>query len=1268
MSESEGKWKIWIDTGGTFTDCIAFDPAGNRFTIKVLSSSALRGKILGQENERVLKIDHGWKVRKDIFQGYRLKLLHRDHNAVVVEEVDLEKGRLILDQPLGMAGIAGADFEITGGEEAPLLAARIVTGTALYETLPPLDMRLGSTRGTNTLLERKGARVAFIVTQGFADILRIGTQRRPDIFALHIKTPETFCAQVIEVQERISAGGGIILPLEEKETKRIISIVRQGNVEAVAICLLHSYLNNGHEQKLAAALREAGIPFVSRSSSLAPVIGFLARARTAVINAYLSPVIEGYLSGIKRQLQQGTLQVMTSAGGMAGREYYTPKDSLLSGPAGGVAGAAWIGALSGITRLITFDMGGTSTDAARYEGDFDYKYEIQVGTATLISPAVAIETVAAGGGSRCSFDGIKFRVGPDSAGAFPGPACYGAGGPLTITDINLLLGRLYPGNFGIPVHKSLAEKALDQVLEKAGKPAAKEEVLAGFLNIANERMADTIRKISVAKGYDVSEYALLAFGGAGGQHACAVAELLSVRKIIIPYDGSLLSAYGMGNARIERFAVKQVLKPLSEVVALLDTILREVAEEGIRKLAEEGFAREAIEIRLQVCNMRLAGQEVSLEIMYRKGQDLEKAFKEKYTNLYGHWIEGRTIELESVKAVASTKQRVKEMKMPSPETYSPSPGRWLDSYDEGWRKIPVYQWDELNPGAFLCGPALVINPYSTLVVGRNWSFTLDPYHNGLLDYHEPSGKAVLSGHQPEMIQLELFINRFRSVAEGMGALLERTAFSINIRERMDFSCALLDARGELVVNAPHIPVHLGSLGICVRSIVKAHPLAEGDVIISNHPAFGGSHLPDITLISAVFTEGVLTGYVAVRAHHAEIGGKKPGSMPADGVNLAEEGVLIPPAYLIKKGETHWEEIENLLTSGPFPTRMPEENLADLRASLASVHFGRQALQELTATHGLHKVQYYMERLKEYASAALKKSLQQLKKDRYGARELLDDGTVLQADIRKDSDRLYIDFTGSGPVHPGNLNATPAIVNSVVMYVLRLLIGKFSDEKIARNLPLNEGFMQAVQVHIPEGILHPAFPPDPSECPAVGGGNTETSQRLTDTLLKAFGFVACSQGTMNNLLFGNAGFGYYETIGGGVGAGETFNGASAVHQHMTNTKITDPEVLEFRYPVRLERFAVRKQSGGEGRFFGGDGIIREITFLERVELTLLSQHRMIAPYGMAGGKAGKRGRQYVVRASGITEIMAGIDERRMDPGDRMVMMTPGGGGYGRPPRS
>jgi 5-oxoprolinase (ATP-hydrolysing) len=1265
MKEKQSKWSIWVDTGGTFTDCLAYDPDGKLKRVKVLSSSALRGKVRQVEEENRISVEANWPVAHDIFKGYQFFLPKLADQTLTVQAYDPIKGELVLDQLPVEAPLEELDFEISAGEEAPILAARIATQTPLDANLPPMEMRLGSTRGTNALLERKGAKTTLLLTQGFRDLLGIDTQQRPDIFTLNIQKPAPYYTQVLEVSERLDASGKVIVPLTDEEIRRIVELLKDSDTQTVAIALMHSYLNNTHEQQLAQAIREAGFHYVSCSAELAPSIKILPRAKTALVNAYLSPAIGDYLASVRNSLSQSTLKVMTSAGGLVDAALYQPKDSLLSGPAGGVVGASSICQLAAysdpqIQKILAFDMGGTSTDVSRYDGAYDYRFETQVGDIQLYSPTLAIETVAAGGGSCCYFDGHKLSVGPESAGARPGPACYGFGGPLTLTDVNLLLGRISEARFGIPISREKARQALsalkDSMEKSDGQSYTEEEILTGLLTIANEKMTGAIRKISVRKGYDPREYALLAFGGAGGQHACKLAEILNIERVIVPYDAGLLSAYGMGQAPIERITQKQILRPLDEASSQLQGIAEDLKKQALQALAEEGYAEEQTRISFVKLMLRFKGQESSLEVEYAAELDIYQAFRDQYTELYGHWLEGQSIEIESMRLSAVSVVTPPEKLGHAPASYQPEPqdsqSCWLS---DRWEEVPVFRWEKLQAGARIAGPALVVSENCTTLVDPGWTFVLDLYNNALLSHQQAAQKTQTS--QPEAVQLELFTNRFSALADEMGALLERTSFSVNVKERLDFSCALLDAEGELVVNAPHIPVHLGSMGLCVRSVRDQLEMAEGDVVITNHPGFGGSHLPDITLISPVFYREQLIGYVANRAHHAELGGKQPGSMPPDAQNLQEEGVVIAPDYLIRKGEARWDAVRDLLTHGPYPSRSPEENIADLNGALASVQFGAAALRKLCDTQGADRVQHYMQKLKNYAGACMQDGLGRLQSGTYEARELLDDGTPIQLRIDLSPQQVSISFAGSGAVHPANLNATRAIVNSAVLYMLRLLI--------RQEIPLNEGLMQRVHLEVPSpSFLNPDFPADPAACPAVVGGNTETSQRVVDTLLKALGMAACSQGTMNNLLFGNEHFGYYETIGGGSGAGDGFAGADAVHQHMTNTRITDPEVLEFRYPVRLLRFEIRHGSGGKGKWRGGNGIVRELLFLEAVSLTLLSQHRKQAPYGMQGGSNGHCGEQYLLRQDGTTERMEGIFQTRMQAGDRVVIATPGGGGFGK----
>ncbi|HEU4562869.1 MAG TPA: hydantoinase B/oxoprolinase family protein [Longimicrobium sp.] len=1255
-------WQIWIDTGGTFTDCIARDPRGRLHRAKVLSSSALRASVEKALAHDALRIREEWKGPQGLVDGFAVRLLGLRHPPARVTSYDQKTRTVYLDRPLPDLPPVGTTVELASPEEAPILAAKLVTQTPFGGRLPPLAMRLATTRGTNALLERRGGRVALFITRGFGDLLRIGTQQRPDLFALDVRTREPLYQVVVEVDERLAADGSVLQAMDATELAPVASQLAADGIDAAAVALMHAYRNPAHERAVAEALRCAGFRHVSLSHELAPLIKLLPRAETAVVDATLSPVIRDYLQRVGAALHGGRLHVTTSAGGLVRPEEFRAKDSLLSGPAGGVAGAAYSGRRSGFGRVIAFDMGGTSTDVARWDGDFEYVWEHEVGGGRIFSPALAIETVAAGGGSVCAFDGEGLRVGPESAGAVPGPAAYGAGGPLTLTDCNLLLGRISHHHFPIPVDSGLSADAADALLrevrERTGEETSREALLAGLIEIADERMADAIRTISLRRGYDPAGYALVAFGGAGGQHACGVAERLGIATVVVPPDAGLLSALGIGHAPLERFAERQVLRPLAEVSADVGAWFTELGNQALEAVAREGVERGSISVRRRIASLRYAGQESSLEVEWAPGGDLRRGFEERYAAVYGHRPADRPIELESMRAVASTPP-AEISTAGRPERFpAPTNGSRRVWVRGGWRKVPCYTRENLKHGASFTGPAVVTEAHAATYVAEGWDAEVDGAGALVLERGGPIRlvEDVEEARTPEAVRLELFVNRFRALVGEMGEMLRRTALSTNVKERLDFSCALLDAQGELVVNAPHIPVHLGALGLCVRSVAAALPMQPGDVVVTNHPAFGGSHLPDVTVITPVHdAAGALLGYVASRAHHAEIGGTRPGSMPPDARTLAEEGVVIPPTYLVRGGEARWDELRALLTGAPHPTRAVEENLADLAAAVAANHRGATLLAELAHEHGAAAVSGYMDALKQRAESGVREALHALGDGVYQAEERLDDGSVLRARVEVNGDGAVIDFSGTSGVHAGNLNATPAVVRSVVLYVLRLMMRE--------PLPLNEGLLRAVDVRIPAGMLSPEWPEDASQAPAVVGGNTEVSQRLTDTLLKALDLVACSQGTMNNTLWGTDRFGYYETVCGGAGAGPRWHGADAVHTHMTNTRITDPEVVEHRYPVRIDRFAVREGSGGNGRFRGGDGAVRETVFLEPMSLSILAQHRAEGPYGVDGGHPGAPGTQRLVRASGEVVQLRGVDGCEVAPGDRLVLETPGGGGWG-----
>lgn len=1248
--------KLFIDTGGTFTDAIAIMPDGGLQRKKILSSGGLRGQILSWIDDSHIQIEENWGCKKDIFQGYWFSSLDKSIDKIKVLYYDTDQHILALDTAIKKKNQRRhLSFEIYTGEDAPVVAARLLTKTSLKASFPPIEIRLGTTKGTNALLEHKGARNVLFITKGFADLLEIGNQARPDIFSINIQKRKALVDKIIEIDERIDAKGNILKPLAISAYQKQIQALKEEGFESFSIVFMNAYKNNIHEQEFKQLLIEADLKYISVSTELSPLIKILERAETTTVNAYLSPIIEHYLDNIT-QNTQADLRVMNSAGGLMRTENYEAKDSLLSGPAGGVVGAAFIGDIIGQDKLITFDMGGTSTDVSRFHKAFDYKYELEIGSAHIYSPAIAIETVAAGGGSICSFDGYKLTVGPESAGANPGPACYGAGGPLTITDINLLLGRIDETKFGIPVNKDAAEKQveilLQEIEQKRNNPVEKEEVLNGFLAIANEIMAGAIKKISTSKGFDPSEYALLGFGGAGGMHTCAIADQLQIKEIIIPLDAGLLSAFGIGNASLEHFAEKQILKPFRTISKILEQEFDVLSKELSPQFEKD--KGELTEQRLLF--LRFKGQDSTLSINWNsKTENILKNFKEEYIKLYGHWVENREIELESIRLKVS--QKAEKALLIKQEERSAKPSIPIQVIQSFGKEIDVFSRNDLSFGDKIHGPALVSDDKSTTVIDSGWTAIVDTFNNLIITKRDKAVEKQQSNLHNQETALELFTNRFMAIAENMGAILQRTALSVNIKERLDFSCALLDSEGYLVANAPHIPVHLGSLGVCVRSVLANFEFKPGDTIVTNHPLYGGSHLPDVSLITGVFDkDGHRVGFVVNRAHHAELGGMTPGSMPTNATNLEQEGIVIAPFYLVKEGEVDWEGIRAIFDSGKYPSRLIDENMADINAALAANKNGEQALLRLVHDFSGDVVQQYMQKLKEYATRKIKDVLHKLPDGRLHALEYLDDDTPLEVAINIQDSSVEFDFSGSGAVHPGNLNATPAIVSSVIIYVLRLLL----DEPI----PLNDGLMVPVKINIPKGLLNPPFDQEPDKCPAVVGGNIEVSQRLTDTLLKAFEKAACSQGTMNNVLFGNADFGYYETISGGSGAGKNFAGTSGVHQHMTNTRITDPEILEHRYPVRLDSFSIRPESGGNGKYNGGNGVIRAFTFLESVELSLLSQHRKYAPYGLKGGEAGKRGEQYVIRANGEKISLEGMSHCLLNPNDQFIIETPGGGGFGK----
>jgi 5-oxoprolinase (ATP-hydrolysing) len=1236
---------------------VAIAPDGTTRRVKVLSTSALRGRVTRDLGHGRLEIEPGWDDPGAPIVGLRFRALDRTGEPARVSAQDAA-GRWIdvtppPDRPLDA-------FELVSDDEAPILAARLLTRTPVGATLPRARIRLATTLGTNALLERRGATTCLFVTRGFGDLLRIGTQQRPELFRLDVARRPPLAEEVVEVDERLDARGRVLRPIDVEVLEPVARDLLARGVRSVAVALLHAYRNPVHEERLAAALAGWGFDNVSCSARVAPRIKILERAETAVADAYLAPVVGKFLDRVAVHAAKDSLLVLSSAGGLGAARDTRSKDTLLSGPAGGVVGAAVAARRAGIALGIAFDMGGTSTDVARFEGECEVRREHRVGDAAIAAPALAIESVAAGGGSVCRFDGERLLVGPESAGAHPGPACYGAGGPLTITDVNLLLGRIDPDRFGIPIDPRAAERRFDELQDALGRSAperpAARALLEGIVAIADEAMAGAIRRISTRRGYDPAEHALVAFGGAGGQHACGVAERLGMRRILLPADSGLLSAIGLGEAVLERFAESQVLEPLEIVQRNLDRRLEPLEREARAAVVLAGVPAGEAEVRRRALFLRLAGQETSLEIGWGPGVDVRAAFDRSYADTYGHDPGRRPIEVEAVRVVVSSK-------IP-PVGPVPPVAPLVRTVAQAQRRIgelPAFDRADLPPGATIDGPALILERHATAFVAHSWHATVLPDRSILLETGTGTVSAGTGAGASSAVSLELFTRRFTTLVEEMGERLERTAVSTNVKERLDFSCALLDPHGELVVNAPHIPVHLGALGTCVRAVGAALALGPGDVAVTNHPAFGGSHLPDVTVITPVFDASEptrLLGYVASRAHHAEIGGTRPGSMPPDATTLVQEGVVLRPMLLVAGGLPRWDEVRGILAGAPWPSRAVDDNLADLAAAVAANHAGAERLRELAGRHGIDEVHEQMRRLGGLAAERVREALRTRGDAVLEAEERLDDGTPLRVRITIEKGHARFGFAGTGAVHPGNLNATPAIVRSVVLYVIRLLLPD--------PLPLNEGLLRAVRIDLPRGsLLDPPFGDDPRVDPAVVGGNVETSQRLVDTLLKALGLAASSQGTMNNVIFGNERYGYYETIGGGCGAGPSFDGPSGVHSHMSNTRITDVEVLEHRYPVRVERFALRRGSGGAGQYRGGDGLVREIVFLEPATLSVLTQHRVEEPYGVDGGAPGARGRQWIVRVAGAIEELGPIDGRRVEAGDRLIVETPGGGGWGHP---
>ncbi|QDU38742.1 Acetophenone carboxylase gamma subunit [Maioricimonas rarisocia] len=1271
------QWQFWIDVGGTFTDCVAVTPDGEMRTFKTLSSGVTKGDV-GERGDDAIVDPRRAGDPPGFWSGYAIRFLDPTGSEIStgrVTQFDADSGALTIDGGIPSGVEAGCVYELTSGEEAPIVAIRYLLGLQLDEPIPAVTVRLGTTRGTNALLERKGARTALVTTRGFADVLLIGNQDRPRLFDLAIRKPEPLFTEVVEIDERLDAEGDVLTAVNAEQVRAQLADLHSRDIDSIAICLLNSYVNPDHERVVADVAREVGFEEISVSSRLSPLIKIVSRGDTTVMDAYLNPILREYVGSLRSALDEASsLRLMTSAGGLVDADSFVGKDSILSGPAGGVIGFSRVAEQAGFPRSIGFDMGGTSTDVSRYDGQYELEYETTKAGVRVVSPMLAIETVAAGGGSICDFDGVKLMVGPESAGADPGPACYGAGGPLTVTDVNLALGRLLPEQFPF----SLDEQAVWQRLETLcnriaesplGKTYTPVELAQGFVDIANANMVRAIRRISVARGYDPGDYALVTFGGAGGQHACAIARSLGTHQILLhPYAG-ILSAYGMGLADVRRFGEQSVLKTCSaDTLEEIEPAFQQLEERLRDDVIAEGVPADQVQPGRRSLDMRYVGVESTINVPLPEDGNYAARYEELHEQLYGYRHTGRGIEIVAQRMeVIGHLPHASVPPQPLKQRF-PEPSRVTETWFAGEkRSTGVYLRSDLQPGDEFAGPAILCEPTSTIVVEPGFSASVRERGEIVLsDVRQPEDSSGSSDRETgvtteaDPVLLEIFNNLFASIAEQMGVTLRKTSISTNVKERLDFSCAIFDRQGELVVNAPHIPVHLGAMSETVKAIIADNrTIRPGDVFVTNDPYRGGSHLPDVTVITPVIdreTDEILF-FTASRAHHAEIGGIVPGSMPPFSKNLAEEGVLIRNFRLVDGGESREKELEELFKSGRYPTRNVHDNLADISAQVAANQTGHRLLEDLIDRYSLAVVQSYMGHIQQAASLKMRMALARLEDREYERTDHLDDGSPIAVTITISGETATVDFTGTGPVLATNLNANRAIVTAAVLYVFRCLI----DEDI----PLNGGVLEPVEIVLPECLLNPPAYDDPAKCAAMVGGNVETSQRVVDVLLGALGVAAASQGTMNNLTFGDERFGYYETICGGSGATANSDGADAVHTHMTNTRLTDAEVMERRYPVRVQEFSIRRGSGGNGTHRGGDGIIRRLEFLRPLSVAMLSQRRAeFRPFGLNGGRDGAAGRNLLQRAGlKVADDMGGCFQTEAAAGDVLTIETPGGGGHG-----
>ncbi|WP_272147492.1 hydantoinase B/oxoprolinase family protein [Spirulina subsalsa] len=1216
MTPGQTGWQFWIDRGGTFTDIVAQRPDGRRVVHKLLSENPERY------------------------------------------------------------------------EDAPIQGIREVLGLGPDQPLPLEEIeviKMGTTVATNALLERKGDRTLFVTTQGFRDVLRIGYQHRPDIFARQIVQPSMLYEQVIEVAARHDAQGRELIPLNPEQVRQDLQGAYDRGLRSCAIALLHGYRNPDHEQRIGAIAREVGFTHVSLSHQVSPLMKLVSRGDTTVVDAYLSPILRRYVDQIAAQLQTEAdqalprLMFMQSNGGLTAAQQFQGKDSILSGPAGGIVGAVKTCGVAGFDRVIGFDMGGTSTDVSHYAGEYERSLETEIAGVRLRSPMLAIHTVAAGGGSIVRFDGSRYRVGPDSAGANPGPAAYGRGGPLTVTDCNVRVGKVQPAFFPAvfgphgdrPLDAAAVTAQFDTLAAEIGDDRSPAEIAAGFLAIAVNTMANAIKKISLQRGYDLAGYTLCCFGGAGGQHACLIAEALGMRRIVIhPYAG-VLSAYGIGLADVRVIHEQAVEAPLTEaLIPALGAICEELAALGRGELQAQNTPIDPIE-RRPTAQLKYQGTDTTLTVDLDDRASMTAEFEAQYRQRYGFTMGDRALIVESLSVeLIAPAATATESPQPRSRLTPPQPRTTVHLFTaQAWHDAPVFERDTLQPGDAIAGPALIIEATGTNVIEPGWQATVNDYGHLVIEQialipgpsptgegsqkPSPVGEGGVRASIADPVLLEIFNHGFRAIAEQMGTTLQNTSYSVNIKERLDFSCALFDPAGQLVANAPHIPVHLGSMSASIESLIaaKGDAFRPGDVYLLNNPYNGGTHLPDVTVITPVFLESDRPAfYVASRGHHADIGGITPGSMPPHSTHIDQEGVLFDHVCLVNQGQFCEADILAHLTAGPYPARNPDQNLADLRAQIAANEKGVQELRRMVTQYGLETVQAYMGHVQDNAEESVRRAIASLQNGSFTCP--LDHGAEIQVKItiHPEPRSATIDFTGTSPQVASNFNAPIAIAQAAVLYVFRSLV----DDDI----PLNVGCLKPLTIIVPPGsLLNPRYPA------AVVAGNVETSQAVVDCLYGALGQLAASQGTMNNFTFGNAQYQYYETICGGSGAGPGFAGTDAVQTHMTNSRLTDPEVLEWRFPVRLERFAIRPDSGGAGAYPGGNGVIRRLRFLAPMTAGILSGRRRVAPFGLAGGGAGQTGRNWVERADGTIEELDSTATVAMAAGDCVAIATPGGGGYG-----